>query len=294
MRQILYNNANQVLRLEFPTEWDPSVMTGVTLTVEDRDSTELTAAASLTLLTDTTLAEDADRFASTIELDSGTDAVYPGDKLLIDGASGTEVVTVKGFDSTTKIVTLESILDFEHDSGDNVYGLFGTIVLDTSTVATYTAGLLLTLIWTPDSNQTVITEEAQIATAQMDIAGLEKSFSLVYPRAYKAFTEEVNRFADMAHEAETLVRTELMARNMDYNRIVDQDIVRPVLMAKMAWLWVLQGDEQQEDERAVIGAEYEKNFDLLCAQPVWTDDDQDLVEDDNETITHNHIFYSGW
>jgi len=294
MRQILYNNSSQTIRLEFPPEWDPSTITDVTITIKDRDGTELLAADSMTLFTDTTLDGAVSRFADSITLDSGTDAVSPGDQLLIDGASGSEIVVAKGFDSTTKDVELVDIANVAHDDGDNVYGLFATYSLDTSVVATFTKGLLMTLIFTPDGSHSVITEEAQIASSQMEIGGLEKSFRLVYPRAYQAFTEQTRKFADMATEAERQVRQELLSRHLDYNRIVDQGTIKDVLMAKMAWLWVLSGDEQHEDERAVISSEYDKHFEFLCNQPIWADDDQDQIEDDNETTIHPHIFRSGW
>lgn len=294
MRQILYNSSAQTVRFEFPPEWEYDDITDVTLTIKDKDGDTLMAPASITLMTDTTLNVAAARFADTVYLDTGADTVYPGDKLVIDGIEGTETVTVRGYDASTRAVQLEGILRYAHATGDNVYGLFGTYTLDTSTVSTFTKGLEMTFVWTPDGYQSVITEEAQIAASVMDISGLERSFALVYPRAYEAFTNETNRFNDMAQEAERQLKMRLLSRRLDYDRIVDQDMVKDVLMSTMAWLWVLQGDEQHEDEREVMARELDKHFEYLCQLPIWVDDDQDLIEDDNETTPHKHTFYSGW
>jgi hypothetical protein len=62
----------------------------------------------------------------------------------------------------------------------------------------------------------------------------------------------------------------------------------------MAWMWTLNGDENKNDERVALGAEYNNLLIELKKLAIWVDTDQDLVEDDGETTDHEHNFLKGW
>lgn len=68
MRQLPYGNSTTPIRLAFPPEWDPTLVSGVTLTIDDRDGAELAAAADSTLWSNTTLDGAVIRFASSLVL----------------------------------------------------------------------------------------------------------------------------------------------------------------------------------------------------------------------------------
>jgi hypothetical protein len=291
MRQIRYNNSGNVVRFEFPSEWSGSALSAMTLTVNDRNGDELLSAQAVTLYTATTLGSAAARFAGEIILAAGAGALSPGDPILIAGASGAEKHRVKGYSATTRTVTLEGILENAHDSGDAVYGLWGVYTLDTTTVATWPKGLVCTLIWTPTGTGIAVTESAQISYAALDIEMLERRFSRLYPRAYNAFTRPVDRFADMVAEAEIQLASEV---DMDIQRIVDQEAVGTALMAKMAFLWTLDGDEQMIDERKFLAEECQKHVGYMTRNAMWTDSDQDTVEDTGELSSHPAIFERGY
>lgn len=296
MLQIPYNDSAHELRLDFPAEWDPANVSAVTVAVKDEDGESLLSAQSATLYTATALNGAASAYAVEITLATGAGDVAPGDRLVIDGVSGTESVRVKGYNSSTKVVTLTTNLKYDHEDGANVYGTWATYDLDTSTVANYPAGLIVTLIWTPTGSGHITRQLAQIAVAVVDATGLEADFEILYPRAYKAFTRPTNNFAAIVRNAELRLKQKLLEGNpgFDYDRVVDQEAVKPLLMAQMAVLWVLNGDENKEDERRALEADYLALLEGFKQNPKWTDDDQDDKKDDEEVSDHETEFDIGW
>jgi len=296
MRQINYNKAAELVKFEFPPEWDASAITGLTLTINDKDGNELTAAAAATLYTATSI-DDSDgvsAYSRDITLDSAAGNLAPGDLIQINGVATNEKHRVKGYDSTNKVVTIEGFLDEDHEDDDAVYGCFASIEVDTTTVATFTAGLVMVFVWTPAGTGEPVTELAQIAKSQLDLEGLELSFSRIYPRAYDAFVHPVNRFADMAEEAEREIYIELLSEGLDIQRIVDQRTIKPVVMSKMALMWTISGDEQLADERSFMMSLYSQQMSFFKKLPIWQDTNQDGKEDDGETSDHMPEFGRGW
>ncbi len=292
MTQIRYNHASNILRLGYPAAWDPKLITGVTLTITDRDADELLDATALTLYTSTTLDGAVERFADEIVLDSGAGSLSPGDHLLLSGVEGDEHVVVKGYDSSTYTAQLEAILDNAYADGEAVYGCWGTYTLDTTTVATWTAGLVVTLTWTPTGAGQPITWEAQIAKSSLDLSGLRLEFQDRFPRAHKAFVVTSDRFDRIAEQAERDLRYRHEA-TIDIDRAVDQARLNRAVMAEMAYIWTLSGDEKIADEYQRIMTERDEANRVL-ANPFWVDGNQDLEEDAGETTTHDETPVSGW
>jgi hypothetical protein len=98
----------------------------------------------------------------------------------------------------------------------------------------------------------------------------------------------------MVFEGEESLRASLMLRRMEYDRIVDQSLTSLAIMARMAYLWTYNGDEDIQDEREFLMSEDAKMFEILCALPIWADDNQDDVQDDNEINDHTHFFERSW
>jgi hypothetical protein len=294
MRQIKYNFATNYIRCEFPDEWEPADITAVSLTITDRDGNVLQAATAATLYTATDLHADVAAYQEEIVLAAGSGALEEGDVIWIDGVAGYERHRVKGYDSTTRTATLEEILEQAHEEDDAVYPCWVTsAAIDTTTVATWTAGLPVTLTWTPTGSGQAFVEMAEVSKYSMAAEGLELRFKAIYWRAWDDF-EKKGTFSIIREEAERQLRSELASNGLDYNRIVDNDIFSPVLMARMAWLWTLNGDENKEDERKTIGAEYNALLAQLLKNPIWVDTDQDLVEDEGEVSDHQDIFFDAW
>ncbi len=295
MRFLPFGASSTTMRFEFPAGWTATDVSSVGLAIQDRSATVLRASEDIDLYTATTLNADVARFMSSIVLDSGADDLAIGDSILIRGVTGDEIHRVKGYNSATQTVEIESILDNPHEAGDAVIGLFGNDVIDVSDTDVFPAGQAMVLKWIPaGSGDAPVTETAQITVTKLDVAALGKRFGRIYPRAYEAFRTPVDRMADMIEEAEVQLRVELMSRNLDLQRLVNQDMAAPAIMAKMAYLWCLNGDVDKEDERKVIGNEYDRQFVLLTSLPLWTDTDQNLTEDEAEITDHDPIFGKGW
>ena len=294
MKQLKYNSATNVLRFELPSEWSAVDLTGVTMNVKNIDGTLLVDAQAVTLYTATTLDGDVARYANTITLDSGAGDVAKGNGLLIAGAGSQEVVRVKGYDSTTKVVQLEDITQNAYSDGANVYGLFCSTTLDTTDTDAFVLNMQLTIEWVPAGTGIPTRELCRLSKNATDLVNLRLRFSRLYPRAYKAFTDPLDRLDNMVFEAEESLKASLMLRRLDYDRIVDQSLTSLSIMVKMAYLWTFNGDEDIEDERTFLQSEDSKMYEILCALPIWTDNNQDDVQDENEINDHQHFFVRSW
>jgi hypothetical protein len=293
MKRLRYN-AEQTVRLDFPNEWYVKSITGVTLTILNDAGTELLADDAATLYTATTLDGAADRYASSIVLADGSDALNIGDPILIAGVAKDEYRLVKGYDASVFTAELTLILDADHDDGDAVYGLFATISVDLTDTDTFYKGLPVTLLWTPDAGGRPITERAEITGAGTDVATLRKKFQHYCPRAYDAFISPVERFDVMLEIAENSIDRKLRREGLSYDRIMDQDDVSELLMSKLASLWANQGDETLADERKTWGNEFSNNLSEILSINVIADDDQDTIVDSNENTSHEPIFDRSW
>lgn len=294
MKQIPYNNSSVTLKIACPAEWAIEDLTAVTIKATDDNAVELLADTAATLYTATTIDGAISQYDDSFILAAGSDSPAVGDTMKLAGTGSEEYIVVKGYDAATLTVTCEDIIDNDYDDGTDVYGLDISYDMDTSVVATFTAGLVFTITWTPTGTGIQIKDLYQIGKFATDVEGIRKRFGRLYPRAYSAFTSPVERIADMVKEAEIFVSIELEAGNMDYNRIINHDVLSQLLMAKMAYLWTLGADEDLADEREALSLTYSSLFGLASALPLWSDTDQDEKVDDDEVTTHEHIFENGW
>lgn len=296
MKQIVYGSSAAPLRIEYPPDWDPTAISGLTVTVMDRSGNELLSAQAATRYTATSVDGAVDRYSDNFTLDSGAGALSIGDPILLVGDAGKETKYIKGWDNSNKIVEIEGYTDLEYADNDSVYGCFATYALDISNTTTYTAGIIITVLWTPAGTGEPFTQQVQVSKTALAIEGLEKLFRGRWERAYNAFTQPDNRFEEMAEMAQEELINDLMAENpgIDIHRLIDQDTAKWAVMAQMAWIWALSGDENKEDEREIIGAELEKQKKNLTARFLWLDNNQDFIEDDDETTSYQWTPTRGW
>jgi len=294
VKQIRYNDNANVIKFLFPPEWDPKLVSDVELQITNDAGTVLLADTSITLYTASTISAAAARFAGSVTLTSGAGSPSIGDPMLIAGDVGDEIVFVEGYDTTSRVLTTEETLRHDHEALDAIYGAFGTYTIDTTTVATFLAGLIVTLRWTPTGVGVPITERRQIAKASFDLTGFERDFKDLYARVHDSLKEPHDKFNRMAEFAEHEVTSDLIAKGLDMQRLVDQDKLRPLVMAKLAYNWTLNGDDSRRYENETLGRDYTNKFDRVLQWPLWTDLDQDLVEDESEVSSHNHRFRRSW
>ena len=294
MKQLRYANATNAFHFDFPSEWDPELLTALVLQIKDLEGTELLADTTVTLFTATTLDGDVNAYASSIVLDSGTDTPEIGDVLLMKGVEGDSVVKVKAWSATDFTAELEAILDYDYADGEAVYGMFGNINIDLSNTTTFPLGEIIQLLWKPTGTGQEVTTLAQVSKSALDVEGLRKTFSYVFPRAYKGLTDPTDRVSVIFDQAEHELGLEMLAENMDIQRIKDQDVISPALMTKAALIWLNDGDENKEDERKYLMNVYATQVGILKKLPIWTDTDQDDVQDDHEVSDHEPIFDRRW
>jgi hypothetical protein len=294
MKQLKYNASDNEMRVDFPEEWNAQDLTGLDIEMKDTTGEVVLASTAATIPTSTTLEESVDRYTDVITLAAGAQEPDKGDSLLIVGAGGQRVVRAKGYDPTTRIVTLEEIVEIEFDAGDSVHYLWATYDLDTTDTDAFAVGLHIQAIWTPSGAGQATKELYEVSKYVMDLVNLRARFQRLYPRAYRAYTEPTDRFADMRLEAEEEVIVEMAGARMDYNKIVGQSIAVQVVMAKMAYMWTFNGDDEIEDEREFLKERYNTKFAEIKNLPIWQDTDQDDVKDDGEVQDHQPFFERNW
>ena len=295
MNTVKYNNASNVMRFNFPVQWDPQLVTAATVTVTNTAGTELLAATSATLQATTTTRADIDRFATTIPIDAAyAGTISIGDKLKILGVGGSEVVIVKGYDSSNRNIEIDNVLKNEYESGDAVYPMYATYTLDTTTVADYPNGLNFRVTWTPTGAGNATDEMYQVLQVQLELGDFEGKFRSLYPRAYDVLNKTPNRWNDTVEEAEIRLYTDLKSDNLDMYQLKDQRPIAPVMRALTAYLSTLNGDKDTEDERKAFMIDYDDRLQALKRLPVWVDSNLDGIRDDEEITTHQTTFERGW
>jgi hypothetical protein len=296
-KKVIYGETT-TLRLEFPLTWETENLSSLTLAVNDRAGNVLEAASAATLRTATELDGAVTAGDMTITLDSGAADVVENDTLYIfaSGSDPSEEVEVASYDTTAYVATLKRPLLYDHVDAAEVYGAFATYDLDASDTDVFELGEQLVLEWTPtwvaDEVEMggIVRERAEVVQYETLVADFRQRFAALYPREFEAVTEQYNRFEDLYFEARRQVKTELALRGMDMDRIVDADLLAPVLMNKIRWLILVTADASYEDERETCSNEYGRQFELLCNSTIWTDDDQDGMIDDEEVSTYSPIF----
>lgn len=296
LKQITYGSSNVPLGFDAPHSWDVELLTGVTVQVADRAGTEVLAETACTLYANTTIAADAYQFEDQIILAIGSEAPQPGEMLTLIGVGAMERVIVEEYDAVNRIVKLETLLNNDYESGASVYGNTIEYNIDISDTDVFTAGKTFIALWSPAGTGTPIKTILQVTKFEADTSDIERRFAVVYPRAYEAFTKPVNKFGQMVTEAQARLMVEMFSEEMDYNRIIGEQILQLILMAGMARLWVLNADEDLEDERETINKDYMSLFTTLQNMPIWTDKDQDGIQNESkgEITSHSHTFFRSW
>jgi len=298
---ITYTNSTTLIHIDFPLTWDPSALSALTLQIADHDAVELMAATAATLYTATTLDADVLRYASTVTLAATAGNVVAGNVIRIVGAAGYEDRVIKGYDTTTKIATLEQIVDNEYVDGDDVYLLSASVTVDLSNTTTFPLGQSMVFTWTPTGTGSPFTQLREIgSTIQVDVEGFEVGMRALFRRAYDGLKTPEDRLGTVLDEAQKDLRRQLISRRLDITRVMDQEVLEPSLRLLCAIYWARGGELVDgeklslKDELAEYRKDYSIEFELLCKNPIWVDTDMDNIEDPGETVSHEYYFRKGW
>jgi len=292
-----YSSDSEIYRVNFPSGWSAEDLTEMSLNIYDSAGEALLEDSAFTLYTATTLDGAVSRYEDSLTLDSEAGDLAPGDRIMIVGTGVSEIRTVKGYDSTNRIVTLETTVDNQYDDGDSVYALHATADLDLSDTDVFEQGAVLTIEVIPVGTGAPFTERATLlAYQQLDTEGFSRDMEALYPRAYSALTSPANRFEAVLNSVREKLRKDMLLQSgrFNINTIRDSSVLGPALMALCAFNWTLNGDDGLADERKAYQNEYEAEKRVLASLPIWADSDEDLIEDDEETTSHPHIFLPGW
>ena len=287
MKQVRYNYASNVLRLEYPPEWEAESITGVTITIkDDNGSTILTATAATVLasvaLDGSTAISSGD---NTVTLSADTNTYVAGDIIRIHGDGPKEDREVTHYDSNNVIVTVAEVFDYDHAVTSKAYGMFATYTLDTTTTSDYTSGRQLVVYWQPDIDVAPLSQLYEVAKAnEFSASDFEQMFSALYPDEYEVVRDRLLKTKEIA---ETQLSYRLKSRGMLMERVKDQEVLAMSLLTLTRYLLIRGFGEAYQYETAQALSAYNMEFDLLCSLPIWSDDNQDDVKDDEEVNTHD-------
>lgn len=290
-----FTNQTTEIYLEYPESWEPGDLTAITIQIDDVAGNELLAATPAGLYTQSTLDSDALRYTRSITLADGSEDLAVGDMIRIGGILGNETHVVKGWDSANLVAELEDFVDRNYEAGATVDRLSAVATVDFSDADVYVPGIQMVLTWTPTGTGGALTELAEIESfVQIDVASFVRDFSAIYHRAYTALRSPNDRLQTVIRLAQDELRLALASRLLDIGRIKDQTLLNPPLMALVAKMWAMDGDEQTSDESDKYSRAYSAALEMLCQHPVWVDLDNDGVQDNGETNSHPLIFERQW
>jgi hypothetical protein len=297
VHRVRYNNAYNVIRREFPSDVGEARYATITITETDGSAlktvTETTiwgVKSKIAVVTLTNAVEVGD-YTAVLTLGTETTSLYPGDTLRIGGGTGaTDTLTVQTYNASTYTVTFTDWFKSAHAVGEYVVGRWTSYTLDTTTVATWTSGLRFTTEWAfslvagsplAATRTWSATDEGEIEKRSYGSGDLESHFRARYRRYYDAI--EQGDFSLWESDARQEVSDMFEQRDKNINRLVDSERLDGLLMAQIAMSMAYAQGDDWEAERAAMTRRRDDLFALLAALPFWTDDDQDLVEDEFET-----------
>jgi hypothetical protein len=286
MRTIKYKSLSTV-RLEFPLTWDARSISSVDLTVETTDG-YLESTIHCTLKTPVKLTAAA--------LSDDLDIVLSGNVLakdwlrLQDGYGAFEDVEVKSFEGVTKTATLKTVLMSDHAIGADAYGMFCTASVDTTNTTEFNSGKQLVLTWTPSSGFPVV-ERAVVSSTKIQIPNLSERLKNLHPREFDVLDDD-GRLEEMLDESINQLSTELRLRNIFIDKVIDTELLIPVLLAKIRFLVLNNGAPSVAEERNVAKTEFLQQLELLCNSDVFQDVNSDGIIDPK--LDHKQFFERGF
>jgi hypothetical protein len=284
---ILYNVAASPLRLDFPPDW-PDGTTSITVGVKGTDGTVLLAPAAATLFTATTTTGVLAAGNYDVLLTSIT-GLAVGDVLRIKNTLGRaediEIAQLTPGIAPAGTVRAVRAVRYDHAIGAAVSGRWATYNLNTTTVATWTKGREVQVIWQPYSTGVAVipahTEILIVRSQEFALPGLREVFANLYPDEYRVAEA---RWATLEDQARYRVEQRLLLQGRHIDALKDQRAAEPIMLDTIRLLVLHSGGSQWADEVARCNTLLEAQWDRLDKSPLWFDDNQDDVEDKDKEI----------
>ncbi len=293
LKSLRYNDATNVVRKELPQELNVDASTAITLTINNDSGSEILAASSATLHAATTLDGDVTAGDSSFVLAAGSATLEPGDRVrLLDSDDGRpEDIVVDYYDASALTVSpIDSVL-YSHASGAGVVGLFAIISIDTSNTSNFGKNSDVILMWTTAADESP-SYQFDVDLYKISYIGFtsDDAIERFKTRFFSIYDTVQLRVVEIKDEAMKDLRFEMACFDMDIDRVIDQEVIMIPLVLKMG-LISLGYSDTTVTERETLQADYLRNIEQLKNLPVWVDEDQDLIKEQDEVDKHLGISY---
>jgi hypothetical protein len=268
-----------LLTFNIPIFWES---TETFVEVKDRNNNSLVEITPATRYAGTILAENLDVYATQATLDAESAALFPGERIRF-GSDGEipEVCEVITYDALTKVVTFTPEVQFAHADGTDVVGMSASYTLDLTDTDKYPINLELYVRWSSGEGSDLATvERFRIGVTQSSYNDIWEEFEALHPtewaslqkRDLKTFLKSTTNF----------LKLKLARKALDWDRIQDNELARPGLVAALWYTFLRSSGDRDELEYERARKEFYEWIGDIAALPIWTDEDQDGIMEESE------------
>ena len=292
-KQLRYDDATNVVRKELPAELALDASTAIYLTIYDDAGNTLLAREAATLHADTTLDGAVTAGDSSFVLAAESATLEPGDRIrILDSDDGQpEDIVVEYYDAGNLTVHAVDSFYHSHSTAAVVVGMFATATIDTSTTTDFPKGSEVVFAWEHAADESsefkFDTDFYKISWIGFGSDDVINRFQIRFADIYDTVRDRV---VGIKEESLREIKFEMMCVDMDIDRIIDQEMVMIPLVLKMGLLSLGYSDTTAT-ERELLTTDYGKAIDKLQNLKLWTDNDQDLIKEDDEVDKHVGISY---
>ena len=291
--QLRYNDATNVVRKELPSELELDASTAIYITIYDDAGNTLLAREAATLYADTTLNGAITAGDSSFVLAAESATLEPGDRIrILDSDDGPpEDIVVDYYDSANLTVHAVDSLYCSHTTAAVVVGMFATATIDTTDTDDFPKNGEVIFAWEHAADEfSKFKFDTDLYKISWIGFGTDDAIDRYQIRFADIYDTVRDRIVGIKEEALREIKFEMLCVGMDIDRIIDQEMVMIPLVLKMGLLSLGYSDTTAT-EREMLATDYGKAIDKLQSLKIWTDDDQDLVKEDDEVDKHIGISY---
>ena len=185
------------------------------------------------------------------------------------------------YTTSTKVVTTKEWINHAHASGATVYGRWLPASVDFSSTTLFPTGEELVFLWTGfDTDDLPFQTTGEIMRASVGGSDLQTRFTSLYPHYWDRVKEDWDTHQDAAFEE---LRMAFLANRRDIEKLVESYSITALWLAQIAYSVAWAGGDADEAERVAMRTRRDELLAAFNALPLWIDDDQDGIEDEDET-----------
>ena len=276
-KAIKKDDSSFVMTTNKPTAWGYDG----TITIDIFDSatgTQLVDGGLVTSYAGDTLAADAAAGTFNCTLTTGN-TINSGQLVAIGSdVDGWQIKEVDGYSSSTKILSFKTGLQEAVISGSSVKGLELSYTLDASG-AEFSGVDECAVWWISSTDDITHIETWPVMGIRSDVAGLENEFRIAFQNLHTKIP--IGDFEHYEARARSYFREQFESKQKDFDRIVDSESLRELMLIEIALMLGITSMEQDIYDRLVI----KRNdlFTTMMDNGPWSDDDEDGQKGEEET-----------